>query len=120
MNYREFLNIANRGFLTHYITGTCGFMALVQRVGELLNQKCQKLFFPEGYGQFDVNEMKSRFYNISGYLRKESGRIVVQLPVDKSNYIYYKDLEYCVTRINEADLYDFAGRKLYINLLNNK
>jgi hypothetical protein len=118
LNYKDFLNTDDRGFITHYITGSCGFMALVHRSVELLNQKCQKLFFSEKYGKFDINEMKSMFYDISGYIQRAQARINIELFVNKDTYLYYNDLQFAVTRVNESDLFDFQGRKLHIKILN--
>lgn len=81
-----------------------------------LSISCQRHFFPYGYRFADFSTMKQRFYGLPGKLKRKDKNLYISLFVPKE-YPYSNDLFYAVRRINESDIVDSFGNKIWFKVL---
>ncbi len=82
-----------------------------------LNRYGQEAFFPSAYGDLDLSSMTSIFYNIAGYLQCTKELVKVELIMPREDYPYQNDLALAVRKVNERNISDFQGRKLFLSCL---
>jgi hypothetical protein len=80
-----------------------------------LHQYASKRFFQQNFSLTDVNNFISCIYSKSGRIYKSDDSILVTLDLPQT-YKYLSDLEYAVRRVNESQIYDSSGRRLWINI----
>lgn len=72
-------------------------------------------YFPRSYATSDFLAMKEKFYNLPGKIKKFADFLeVIFLP--PKNYPYLKDLSYACARLNEANISDGFGRRIYFRI----
>lgn len=84
--------------------------------GTALHQYCQRHFFHREISSRDLTQMKSIYYNIPGHLDQQEGfsRIVLSPP---DSYAHDQDLEYAVKRLNESNIIDPVGRRVWVEII---
>ncbi len=82
-----------------------------------LNRYSQEAFFPSAYCDLDLSSMIAMFYNIAGYLQCTKELVKVELIMPKAEYPYQNDLALAVRKVNERNISDFQGRKLFVTCL---
>ncbi len=80
-----------------------------------LNNLCQRHFFGPECENLDFASMRKRFYSLSGQIERRGGGIFVRL-LPAPGYLYQEDLAYAVKRVNESDIRDSQGNKLWFKL----
>ncbi|HOX54304.1 MAG: hypothetical protein PHI86_01515 [Candidatus Omnitrophica bacterium] len=81
-----------------------------------LSISCQRHFFPYGYRFADFATMRQRFYGLPGKVKRKDKNLYINLIVPK-DYQYSNDLFYAVRRINESDIIDPFGNKIWFKVL---
>ena len=81
-----------------------------------LSTASQRHFFPYGYKFADVSTMRERFYSLPGKLKRKDKNFYISLLPPK-DYPYSNDLFYAVRRINESDIRDIFGCKIWFKVL---
>jgi hypothetical protein len=81
----------------------------------VLNNFCQRHFFPAGYERLDFPTMQKRFYHIAGHIVKRDNLLMVEL-LPPPNYAYLADLVYACQRINESDIQTPTQEKLVMKI----
>jgi len=81
-----------------------------------LSISAQRHFFPYGYRFADFSAMRERFYSLPGRMKRKDKNLYISLLVPK-NYPYSNDLFYAVRRINESNITDSFGYKLWFKVL---
>jgi hypothetical protein len=90
-------------------------LEIAKNFGGLLNQYCQKAFFPPSCAQRDFYSMTSKFYSLPGRIKTSEKfiKIILSLP---ENYANRAELNFAVSRINESAITDFSQRQLIVGL----
>lgn len=81
-----------------------------------LSTATQRHFFPYGYRFADFSTMKSRFYSLAGRLARKDNHLYVSL-LPAKGYAYNNDLLYAARRVNESEILDPFGYKLWFKVL---
>lgn len=81
-----------------------------------LNEYCQNSFFPPPYKDLDILRLKEQIYEIGGRVEAETGHFQIKFNV-QSDYKYLNDLEYACRRVNEKNIVDYSGKKLYFDIV---
>lgn len=97
------------------IYGIPGIWEIMHSLTSALNVFCQRHFFPLNYGNQDLEMMKEHFYDLNGHLWADQNFLFAKL-VPPANYLYKKDLEYAMRRVNEKGICDPKGRRLIFQL----
>ena len=97
------------------VYGMPGLWEIMHSLVLALNIFCQRHFFPPNYGNQDLDMMKENFYDLNGHLWAEDKFLYVKLAVP-GNYLYKKDLEYAMRRVNEKGICDPRGRRVFFRL----
>lgn len=91
---------------------------LWQNINFLINRLSsfsQKQFFPKEYEKADYLTMKQKFYTIPGEMEFNKGSILVSLTAP-AGYNFTKELSYAAKRVNEADIRDPLGNRLWLKV----
>ncbi len=81
----------------------------------VLNRYCQRHFFPEAYANFEVPVLIERFYQLPGYLDKDSQSLKISLKPNDI-YPYRQDLEYAIEKLNSSHILDHSGKRLIMSI----
>jgi hypothetical protein len=81
-----------------------------------LSTAAQRHFFPYGYRFADFSTVKERFYSLCGRLQRKDSYLYVSL-LPAKGYAYNNDLLYAARRINESEIIDPFGYKLWFKVL---
>jgi hypothetical protein len=72
-------------------------------------------FFPQDIASTDTNEYISDIYNTSGRIHELDDAVLVTLEA-ASAHKRRDSLEYAVRRVNESQIFDHSGRRLWMNI----
>ncbi|MEW6170046.1 MAG: hypothetical protein AB1472_00550 [Candidatus Omnitrophota bacterium] len=72
-------------------------------------------YFPKTYATYDFLQMKEKFYNLSGKIKKKPEYLEVTFLPEKSS-LNLEDLSYACNRVNEANIIDAFGRRIYFRI----
>ncbi len=84
-----------------------------------LKRYCEKYFFVQPQSNFNLSYLISMCYKIPGYVHATKEKLVVTLK-DIHNTIPLKDLECIGETINERNILDNFGRRVWINIEKNR
>lgn len=89
---------------------------IFQDWGNALNRYCQKHFFGKEFYDYDITQLASIFYSLSGYYVPQDRALLVLLcpPVA---YSYFNELQRAVQLVNEGGIIDPRGQPLVINII---
>ena len=90
------------------------FIHLTEFFKNLLVQYCKNYFF---LPQFDINNLLSSIYNISGQIMEDKLCIQVNFFLSESKCLFFKDLKFAVQKINESAVYNRNNQKLIVNII---
>ena len=82
---------------------------------ETLDAYVRWYFLPAEYRKLDLATTKNRFYSLSARIKKRklSDSVNFILP---GNYLYAKDLEYALARMNEREIIQSGGKRIWFGL----
>lgn len=83
---------------------------------EALHGYCQKHFFSENYSRINIRNSMPIIYDIPGCVDESQEAIKVFLKVAAVSP-QRRDLEYAVRRVNEAHIFDYTGRRLWLEIV---
>ena len=72
-------------------------------------------FLPFGYEDKDFSTIKERFYTLKAGLKKEKDYILLTFQ-PPPEYPYLKDLEYACRRVNEREIFNYEGKRLWFGI----
>jgi hypothetical protein len=78
-----------------------------------LHGYCQRHFFPPTYSKIDIHNLITSIYGIPGVFYGSEDEITVFLEMSADS-VYRKDLEYAVKKVNERNIFDHTGRKVWL------
>ncbi len=107
--YEDSLKEQGKSFLTGEIPSIWDNIHVVLCA---LNRHCQRHFFPPEYSRQDISVMKSRFYQLPGYLVRGEHFLSISLKLSE-DYVYKQDLEFAIKRLNEREILDPTGLRLF-------
>lgn len=81
----------------------------------VLNQYCQRHFFPSHYAQLDFLAIRDRIYTLNGYLLEKPDILEIIFSVPPK-WAFTDDLNYAIKRVNEYQIKNSSGRQLYMRL----
>jgi hypothetical protein len=81
-----------------------------------LSTASQRHFFPYGYRFADFLTMKQRFYSLPGKLKRKGRNLFITL-LPPRDYAFSSDLFYAVRRVNESEIQDVFGYKIWFKVL---
>ncbi len=82
---------------------------------EELHKHCQEYFFPSEYSKVDINQAITTFYGLPGVFYTSEDVLTVSLEIGPDSP-YRKGLEYAVRRVNEQNIFDYSGRRLWLEM----
>jgi len=100
---------------TIHKSGILEFQDISSDYVQMLNQYCQKYYFPPNYSGVDINNMIQMVYDTQGsfYEAKDHTTVLLEIPTAS---VHRKDIEYALRRVNERYIFDHLGRKLWIKI----
>lgn len=85
---------------------------------ESLHGYCRRHFFPQACSSMNVTELIPILYDLPGNFHETKERVAVSLEIPDSA-VHRKDIEYAVRRVNESHVFDYAGRRLWLDVDND-
>jgi hypothetical protein len=82
---------------------------------ESLHGYCQKHFFSENWSKISMRDLMPISYDIPGCINISQRTMRVALKTATASS-YRKDLEYAVYRVNESYIFDYLGRRLWLEI----
>jgi hypothetical protein len=83
---------------------------------EKLSLYAQKYFFPLGYRGLKFEDLKEKFYNLSGRVRKAGRNLIVTFEAPGEDFLLTEDLAYACKRVNEAGIYTAKKERLWFRV----
>jgi len=82
----------------------------------ILNQYCQKHFFPSQYHDIDIKSMMSMLYKSKGVIEEGEDYVFVRIELPQESLWCKEDLLVAIKKLNESDVVDPKGRRLFLGL----
>jgi hypothetical protein len=82
---------------------------------EVLRNFCWKHFFPPHYSRTNINQILAEIYNVPGAFYASGDILAVSLDINRGA-AYRSQLEYAARRVNEQNIFDYSGRRLWLKV----